>query len=464
MTEESVYLPEELGLDAIGDRESKYGIFREYYDGDHNVQLTERQMQYLNIKSGGAFRANYCPICVDAVAERLKVTGFASGDQSDTLWDWWTKNRMDYQQGVVHLSACRDGDTYLMVEWDEKKGIPRFSYELAYDGDEGVKCHYSKERRGVVSFASKRWTNDSGDKRLNIYWPDVIHRYVKREGDWQPYSEDGNGSALTWIDSDGYPLGVPIIHFRNKGIGYNYGKSELKDITPLQDGLNKAIVDLVAAADTTAFRIYYMLGDDPSGVEVAPGVWIHSAHPPTGDEAVEVGYFPGEDLENLIGFKDAFVVEVARISRTPLSYFQVSSYRAAEGTLKQEESGLVEKVKDRQTGFGNSWEDAMMIARKLWNTFGDTDRQGQMDEDQAIETIWQDPETRNDLVVAQTLQIKREALHIPLETLWAEGGYSPQQIQQMMATDEYKNYLEMQKIAVALGGIGAEPEGEGEEE
>lgn len=474
MSEENSIALQALENDT-GDREDGYAAYREYYDGKHDTQLTTRQRQYLSIKTGEEFRSNYTPVVVDALVERLKVTGFVAGDQSEVLWAWWKKNRMDHQQGIVHLSAARDGDAYLLVGWDDKKGIPKFTFEPAFDGTEGVKCHYSKDNRDEVRFASKRWESDDGRNRLNVYYPDRVEKYVEAPAGephqeqgvsgWVRYIDDQNGGwPLEWVDDEGNPLGIPVIHFKNKDTGYNYGASELRDVVPLQNALNKAIIDLLAAADTTAFRIYWMLGDDPSGLEVAPGVWVHSDHPPTGDEAVQVGYFPGEDLSKLIEFKDAFVVEIARISRIPVSYFQVSSYRAAEGTLKQEESGLVQKAEDRQVSWGNAWEDAMVMGRKLWNRFGETERGEvrELDEDQPLDALWQDAEIRNELVVMQQLQIKREALGVPEEQLWAEAGYTPEQIRNMKETDEYKARQEARDMAALLGAPRMD-EGEKEE-
>jgi len=465
MSEEAVVMgtPWALGIidNDTGSREDGYEKFREYYDGEHQTQITKRQRQYLNLGPGAdVFRSNYCPIVVDAVAEKMQVTGFAADDeleQPKVFWDWWAENRMDHQQGVVHTAACRDGDAYVIISWDPVKGIPRFDYELAFDGEEGVKCHYSRGQRSVVRFASKRWENDWGQRRLNLYYPDRMERYYRGQGGWLPYIEDGQPWLADWRDMDGTPIGIPVIHFRNKDTGYNWGKSELKDITPLQDALNKAVIDLIAAADTTAFRIYYMLGDDPSGVEVAPGVWIHSNHPPEGEDAVAIGYFPGEDLSNLKEFMDSFVIEIARVSRTPLSRFQVSSYRAAEGTLKQEESGLIGKVENRQVTIGNAWEDVMAVARRLWNIFGETEtgETGELDTDVTISTVWADPETRNEKAAAETAAIKREALGIPTPTLWEEMGYTPQQIEKMKDSPEYQNMMEMQKMALELGTMGA---------
>lgn len=437
-------------------RQDRYAMYREYYDGDHDTQLTERQRRYLQIKSGQEFNVNYCPIVVDSLAERLEVTGFDAGNQGEDLWQWWLDNRMDGTQNVVHTSVVRDGDTYLIVEWDNETGAPIFTHELAYDGSEGVKVHYSKEKRNRIEFASKRWRIESGHeagwvRRMNLYYPDRIEKFASDqrvfEGAWQPFQDDGEMEwPIPWLDGDGQPMGVPVAHFKNLEQGYNYGVSELKNTIPVQNALNKSVIDLLAAADTTSFRIYYMIGDDPSGISIVPGSWIYSQRPPGGENGAAIGYIPGEDLTPLIKLKDSFTIEIAQVSRTPVSYFQVSGHRPAEGTLKQEEAGLVSKAEARHVPFGNAWENAMIMARRLHNTFGSDNP---LDENQRIETIWRDPQTRNEKEHIETLALKIDKLRLPIERAWREAGYDEKTIAEMMDSPEIQARLNMLSIGMA---------------
>jgi hypothetical protein len=142
----------------------------------------------------------------------------------------------------------------------------------------------------------------------------------------------------------------------------------------------------------------------------------------------------------LIDYKDAFAFEIARVSRTPLSFFQITREVAAEGTLKQEEAGLVSRAKNRQVAFGNSWEDAFIMARKLENTFGT--KYGELDEEKKISTTWADPETRNDLTQIQIFGAKHKELGIPVTQIWAENGYTPEQIKEMKESPEYLLWFE----------------------
>ena len=415
-------------------RQDAIRAYREWYDGDHDTQLTARQRRYLQIKHGQEFNDNYCSIVVDALAERLVVTGFEAEDQGTDIWSWWQANRMDRIQGQVHLAAVRDGDCYVLVDWDNDTGRPRFTMEMAYDGGEGVKLHYDPEHRSQPVFASKRWRVAQGEgtgkkRRMNLYYPNRIEKYIsigdQQDGNWQEYEDGGDeGWPLSWMAANGEPLGVPVIHFRNQDQGYNYGQSELKNVVPLQNALNKSVIDLLAVADVNGFPLPWMIGDDPSGLSLMPGSWVYSENPET-----RIGVLPTQDLSPLIALKDAFVMEIARVSRTPLSYFQISGQRAAEGTLKQEEAPLVSKAQSRQVVFGDAWASVMMMARRLSNAYVGG---RQLDEELIVETIWHEATTRDERSHLETLKMKAE-LGVPVERLWIEMGYDADTIAQMRA-------------------------------
>lgn len=428
-------------------RQGNYLKYREYYDGDHDTLLTARLKEFLNVKGeDDEFNFNLCPIVVDALAERLKVTGFKTGDtvedpQGETLWDYWDGNDMDGQQGIVHTAAVRDGDTYVMVGWDNEKTQPKITHELACTGGEGVKVQYDPEDKSKIASASKRWVISGKRRRLNLYFEDHIEKYISNEGDFEgnyrPYLDppipgQASGEELPgelgpcgwywWTDTgtqSGKPLGVPVVHFKNKDQGYCVGQSDLKDVIPLQNALNKTVIDMLASTDVSAFRLLWATGVNKDDVfKVFPGAVLKASDPNT-----RIGSIEGENPVSLIAVKDAFVTAIAQVTRTPISYFQTSGQRPAEGTLKQEESGLVAKALKCQTDFGNSWEKVMQMARRLANVYGGAG----LDEDASIDCQWKEPQTRDELQHLQTLEAKQR-LGIPQEQIWAEMGYNAKEI------------------------------------
>jgi len=426
-------------------RRSRYRQYREYYDGEHDTQLSERMSDFLQVKTGQQFNENYCPIVVDAKAERLSVTGFTCDyeDIAGLCWDWWQSNRMDARQNIVHTAAVRDGDTYVLVEWDNENDEPRFTFEPAYDGVEGVDVRYDPNHS--VLYAAKRWQIGAEDientgyrSRLNLYYPDHIEKYVSdsRDGaNWEHYTEDGDWT-IPWVDGNGEPLGMPVIPFRNNAQGYDYGQSDLANAIPIQNALNKSVIDLLAAADTSAFRIYVATGDDWSDFQVTPGVLMSSQKPDAKVSAID-----GGSLAPLINLKDSFVMDLARVTRTPAHYFQNSRQRAAEGTLKQEEAGLISRIENAQVTFGNSWEDVMTMGLRLASVYG----QQTVPDDMILSTQWTPAAIRDEDREIEIAKAKR-GLGIPQEQLWAELGYSPGEIEDMKGSDEYRSRQAMMQM------------------
>jgi len=423
---------ERLGMDAVAqsffewltqedkERQAKYRHYRDYYNGQQEVMLTERQKQFLQLKPHHDFSANYCQLVVDELARRLNVRGFDAGEQGGLegkLWEWWQWGRMDSIQKNVHSSAIRDGDTYLVVDWNNKTGRPRYYHNLAYDGYEGVKVHFNDEN-GEIDYASKRWNVASArdgsvgyKRRINLYFPDRIERYVSddriQDGIWQRFTDEENPDwPIPWVDRDGMPLGVPVFHFPFNQAGWRWGMSALEQVIPLQNALNKSVVDLIAAADTTGFRIYYVVGsnnldEDGKPLQISPGVLLGFRN-----ESATFGAINPAELRPLIETVDAFKVSIAQVTETPLHLFQVSGQNASEGAQKQQEVGMISRAEDTSVHFGNRWEDVMYLSRRMHNTFSNEPK---LDENQLISTLWRDFEVRDRV---ERVKVQGEALSL----------------------------------------------------
>jgi hypothetical protein len=387
---------------------------RAYYHGDHPIPLTERQRAFL----GGRVKLalNYCRLVVDAVVERLTVRGFAHENAESERWLWqlWNLARLDALSKALHLAVVRDGDAYLLVDYDGAAGRPRFSLNPADDGKTGLTLFYDGE--GQPAYAVKRWAW-GGLRRLNLYFPDRIEKYVAEGAGWQAFPDSTGAHSFPWVDADGQPLGLPIVHFRNREEAGAYGRSELSDLFGLQDALNKTLLDLCAVADTNAFPLLVALGFElPKEFSIAPGALIQV--PPSLDGQNDFKMIAGAEVGNFLRLLEGLVLEMARVSSTPLSRIQASAQVAAEGTLKQQEAGLIAKVEHKQVSLGNAWEDAMRLASRLEAVFG----RRQRGTDGALSTLWRPVATRSEEEHLRLLLLKAQ-LGVPAEVLLKEAGY-----------------------------------------
>lgn len=438
-------------------------LARDYYDGEQTVYMTTRQKAWLDLHPGKVqFTVNVSATVVDAVVERLKLTGVEVGsdETAGLLWNWWTANRMDGVQVDTHRAAVRDGEAFMLTAWNSAAQRPDFVHHPRYvdkqvGGDGfGMWMEYENDDpSGAPLRAVKQWNETQTDGRTKvrqtIYYPDRIEKRIL-DGEWRETRDsDGEPWPIPWVDGQGQPLGIPVAHFRNPGV-----RSEIKDIIPLQDALNKAWLDIMAASDSTAFRMLVVLGfvpttdgkepaeDGSNLMQVAPGQMMATRKKP-GD--VDVKSIEPASLQPLLEVEERIVYRVAQISDTPLSRFQFTRQVSAEGTLRQMDAPLLAKVELRQVLFGNAWEDAMSQARRQANTFGGM----RLDESETIRAVWAPAAVRDDKAQVETATAKR-ALDVPMDVIWSELGYDAEQIAEMLERPEIKAKLASLQMAVMM--------------
>ncbi len=448
---------------------------RDYYAGEHALSLTDRQREFLGVKSGGRFAANYCETVVNALAERLIVSGVTSQDQGVASWasEVFRANRLDSLQGDVHQGAIRDGVCFVIVDWNAETGLPRLTFHPRYvssqAGGDGFGCkafYPNDDHRQPMKYATKRWTEDLevdgksvARQRLTVYFPERVEKYVLAsvasrsgqylEAGWQPFAdEDGGVWPLPWVDQAGKPLGIAVKAFNNPDV-----RSELWNAIPLQDALNKALLDLLAGQDVSGFRIFFARGffattdgnppktDGSNYLRMAPGQIIGTA-----EQQADFAPIDPPSLDPMLNVFWAMVLVLAQTTDTPASRFQLTRQVASAESQKESEGPLLAKGRDRQVDFGNSWEDTFGLARRLQNLYGAQ----QVDELAPIEVIWAPLEPRDEAAHIESLAVKREKLSVPLRQVWKEAGYSPDEIAEMEASPEFVARLRM--LTVGLPG------------
>jgi hypothetical protein len=432
------------------ERQKNVVLARDYHDGEHRTYLTDRLREFLGADSSSdngdpVFRLNLCRGVVQSVAERLHVARFDSSDQdlATTLWDWWTQAQLDIISEDVHESAIRDGETFVIVDWNKTDGRPNFIHHLRYTcgdsgGDDyGVKMFYENDDHNQPPlYAVKRWVEYLGKgkslRRQTVYYPDRVEKYSDSGAGWRPLQEAGDSAwPIPWRAADGSPLGIAAIAFKNRNI-----RLEAWDAIPLQDAINKSLIDLLATGDQTAFRIFVALGFIPTTdgqplkadlsnqLAIAPGTIIGTTKPST---AASFQAIDPSDLTSLVSMIDRLILWLAMATDTPASRFQITGQVAAEGTLKQQDSPLILRAKSRQVSFGDSWEQCMKLARRLANLNG----QAGLDEEAQINTVWESAVPRNEIEELTKLKTKLD-IGVPKEKLWAEAGYTQDEIAKMM--------------------------------
>lgn len=400
-----------------------YALASDYYDGEQRVQLIEREREFLEA-SGLPFAENFCETIVDAMVNRLRVTGF--GSESEPLAEFakafWRENRLDAGQKSVHMDAVKLGDGFVIVEPGADGELPR-----AYcNRPEQVKVVYDS---GEPLYAVKAWTtrrvsasNPNGRpiRRMNIYWPDQVEKWfsLSGNGDWVPFSDSKGEDHSAWWTMDGTasgePIGIPVVHFAHKPSAH-YGRSKLRNVIPQQDGLNKQVVDLFWVMDAQGWPQQWAKGVGDDDLKRHPGsLWTVE-----NDEA-EFGQFEAADPTKANTSVESLIKRMASRSSTPLHQMLAGGNLPSGETLKTSESGLTGEVGGVHPPWGNNWEDVVTVGARIESAFGD----GDPPLDATLDCRWEQAESRNEIDEANTAVLWR-TLGVSEDTILSRLGFDP---------------------------------------
>lgn len=369
-------------------------VVRDYAGGKHPTYLSDRQKEFIGLQAKDAnhlFAHNMCQLIIDCLVERLEVTGFRAMDEIMGAGDgldlaamamqWWQFNRMDATQDSVYEAAARDGAAYIVVDWDMASGSPVWALNYAYDGTQGIRV-YRDPSTDAPLFAAKKWQvsdpynmANNGRTRLTLYFPDRVEKYISGAKanagiggmTWEQWQDsESEPWPIPWVDNAG-PLGLAVIPFVNPG------GSEIEQLLPIQDALNKSDIDLMATEDAAGFRILYAAGVTSSvgadgketPIKISPAHLLRITDPQGrlgAIEPVDPGY--------LIRASKYWIEVAAGLSRTPQYLFQAMGADQPSGlSLQEQEIGLIHKAERRQRVWGNAWEDVLALSARLHNLY-----------------------------------------------------------------------------------------------
>lgn len=420
---------------------------RRYYDGEHDIPLSSEVMKQLDIKDrDDGMALNMMPSVVDTMADRCVVqaiegiedTADSTEEGTDsgtskvidttaelvssvpaapnvpktptinaaTKWAQEVQDNNDFDviQGVVHTSTITDGNTYVLIEWDSVAKQARFYHELAWDGQTGMLMVYKSRNSNEAYCAVKIWQIDEPSQgnslsittRMNVYYTDRCEKFISRGFDeFAPYTDDDSKGGVNGVFKyefiDGMPIGIPVVHFRNGGRN-NYGVSELRNVIPVQNALNRFHYDAIVAASLTAFPIYKQFGFTRDTDSVKPGMIVKIEGEIGKDQFVDFTKLDGSDISPITNVIATEKQNIFEISRTPDPGLSSGSGSNKSGEyLKQLEVGLIGKVHKFTTRAGSSWEQVFAMAHKLQQAYGTLKPPPY----KRFVCRWKDPEVRN---------------------------------------------------------------------
>jgi hypothetical protein len=369
-------------------------VLDRYYDGRQPLNYLAPEVRAQVGNRLASLVINWPRTIVDSVQRRTYVEGFRvgdAGDVDDELARLWQENDLDEASRFGQLDALVHARAFLLVWGNDRDPLtPRITVESAHQ----VVVAYEPGTREVGA-ALKRWS-DGERSFATLYLPGEVVRYsalAKR-----------STARLAWeveqvLDN---PLGVvPVVPLVNRPRLLKLdGESELTDVIPLADAVNKLATDMMVASEYHAMPRRWATGIQvPAGpdrqrlqAEVAE-YWDNATQHKTwlGGKDVGFGQFREASLDNFVNAIQLLTAQIAAIAGLPPHFLGINTENPASAdAIRAAEATLVERAKDKQQTWGGAYEQAMRLAVAARDGIAVAAVPGEL---RRMETVWRDPAT-----------------------------------------------------------------------
>jgi hypothetical protein len=434
-----------------------YTTLDQYYAGQQALSFLPPEIQRATMGRLRPVIINWPRLVIDSIEERLDVDGFRLGSDMPAdkrCWDIWQANNLDEASQQCHLEALLHARSYVLVWADElDNGQPRITVESS--AQMSVR-HYPGT--STVAYAVKRWVE--GDlSYMTVYRPDVIERYM---ADTTAVSADMSLTASAWELRDApisHDLGeVPVVPFVNRPrLSRPFGESELADVIPVADAVNKLATDMMVTSEFHASKRRWATGleipndmaqKDRLQATVAQA-WDNATTGKTwlGGPGVNFGEFTEASLANFVAGIELLTSSIAALTGLPPHYLGLTSdgNPASADAIRSSEAALVKRAERKMRVFGGSWERVMRLALRVQNPQLPPGAE-------AMETIWASPETPT---IAQRVDaaVKLDQMGMPFRQSLEDLGYSPTQIERIEALKTQDSLAAVQAQLAAVDDI-----------
>jgi hypothetical protein len=419
--------------------------FDDYVLGNHPVPWLATQAQSEFRRLLQLTMSNYMGLVVDATVERLSVEGFRLGGQEPDAETWriWQANNLDADSDEAFADAVGRGRSFFMVAPNpDDPANPYITVEDALQTfvEYEPGSNYRRRKAGL-----KLWFDDwTGNVCGTVFVDGFVFKYQTKSttGDvsqgtvWEKREVAGE----EWGAANPLEV-VPIIEMANMR---RSGQSEIYDVIPSQDRINKTLADRMMTQDFGAFPQKWASGypeEDEKGTAARP-IDIGRDRMVTSDVAeTKFGQWDAAPLDPYSAAKAEDVNDIAARTRTPPQYLLGRMVNLSGDALNSAESGLVAKCRRRQRVFGERIEEVARLARQA---------AGLSNADAAsMETIWRDPQFRTEAEAADAAVKKFSAGIVTLRQIREDLGYSEAQIKRMEEEDDTQLRKEAQAITGA---------------
>jgi hypothetical protein len=350
-------------------------------------------------------RVNMLRLVVESVTQSMYVDGYRAkgADDDSETWELWQRNRMDSRQTGVHRAALAYGASYATV-------LP---------GDPVAVIRGVSPRNMTAVYGEDDWPMWVLERRRSETTKETLYRLFDED---RVYWLSVRGATTpVYISEEIHGVGVvPVVRFRPIDDLDDDVLGEIDDLMVLQDQIDVTTFGLLVAQHYGAFRQRYVLGwlaetEEKKLTAMASRLWTFEA----GKDEMAVGEFAQTDPQGYLDSREATIRHLASVSQTPAHELVGQLVNLSAEALAAAEASKQRKVEQRQTVFGESWEQVFELGDALAGRAVDY----------GAEVRWRDTEARALAATVDALGKMAQMLMIPPEMLWEKiPGVSTQDV------------------------------------
>ncbi len=425
----------QLAFKTLRAKQEPYNALFNYYDGEQPLVYTAKRLQEIFKDLDAYFAENWCSVVVDSARDRINLREIQVSTNVDSQWrEIWEASEISLESDDVHEATLVAGEGYF-IAWKDTDGVMQ-----GYHNDPRlVHLFYEKSEPRKKKFGAKWWVDDGERLSMTLYYADHLEYYRSR-------NKAKNVQEFTSLEAPGKnptaenPFGeIPVFHYR---MGQRKVKSDLKNVVPIQNGINKLLTDMMVTAEFGAFPQRYVISNaEVNGkLKNSPNeVWDLPAGDGVGQQTM-AGQFAASDLDNYLKGIDNMATAISSITRTPKHYFfSVGSNLSGEALIAME-APLNKKAQDRIDRFVPVWKQVTLFMLRA---------SGVEVKPEDVTPVFDKPETVQPFTQSQTRMTNVNA-GMPLITILREEGKSQAFIDQMLKDKEEEDTLKQASFAKSM--------------
>lgn len=385
----------------------------QYYEGEQPLKYMHPVLEAEVGDRIAQLVVNFPRVAVEAYEHRLDIDGFRTATKGldKRIREWWQIADADELSQLGNQESVALARSYAIVGAGDDNDPPILSIEHP------LQCITRRDpRTRKVESGLKRWKERDNTQSAQLYLPDSNVTFERRRGKWTVVDRDDHGI--------GTPLIVPIVN--HPRILRPDGRSEIHDVIPLADGVNKLATDMMLGSEFHAIPRLWAMGFtesdfvDEQGNQISPWSMIMGRIWGTekGPEEAKFGQFEESDLANFHSSIRLLAQLIGSMLALPPSYVDADSQQPAKAEgVKAMEARTIKRAERMQSHRSGPWEQVVRLAMRIIT--GRWEPKAKL-----LETIWRDAATPTRAQEADASVKLVQAKVIPRKQAWEDLHYS----------------------------------------